>query len=107
MWDLFVGYVGEHALAGLVGAFGHQVVYWGNRVRRNDFELKFRVLFYSLLYVVTGSGVGHFVGVDGGTSLLALGAGFTWPAFIHSIDAAKQIYQKFRSGSLSAGGANL
>jgi hypothetical protein len=94
LWDMLATYVGEHGLAGFIGAGGHQVLYWGNRLRSSG-NLRLRVLIFSVLYAVTGSGVGHFVGTDGGSALLALGAGFGWPAFIQSINAAKQIGQRF------------
>ncbi len=97
LWGWLVIQVGEHGLAGFIGAMGHQVLYWGNRLRGST-QLKKRVLVFSVFYVVTGSGVGHFVGVDGGSSLIALGAGFGWPVFIQSINAAKQILQRFNSG---------
>ncbi len=97
LWDLLATYVGQHGLAGFIGAGGHQVLYWGNRLRGSG-KLRLRVLIFSLLYAVTGSGVGHFVGTDGGSALLALGAGFGWPAFIQSINAAKQIGQRFFGG---------
>jgi hypothetical protein len=96
-WEVLATYVGEHGLAGFIGAGGHQVLYWGNRLRSSG-SLRLRVIIYSLLYTVTGSGVGHFVGSDGGSALLALGAGFGWPAFIQSINAAKQISQRFFGG---------
>ena len=104
-WDWLATHVGEHGLAGLVGAAGHQVLYWGNRLRRSG-KLRTRVLIFSVLYVVTGSGVGHFVGVEGESTLLALGAGFGWPAFIRSIDAARQISQRFFGGEGGAGTAD-
>ncbi|MEO3427987.1 hypothetical protein AAFN88_03965 [Pelagibius sp. CAU 1746] len=97
LWEFLALYAGEHGLAGCIGAGGHQVLYWGNRLRSSG-SLRFRVLVYSVLYTVTGSGVGHFVGSDGGSTLLALGAGFGWPAFIQSINAAKQISQRFFGG---------
>ena len=96
-WEVLAVYVGEHGLAGCVGAGGHQVLYWGNRLRSSA-SLRKRVLIFSVFYVATGSGVGHFVGTDGGSALLALGAGFGWPAFIQSINAAKQISQRFVGG---------
>ena len=96
-WDWLIIQVGEHGLAGFIGAMGHQVLYWGNRLRSST-PLNTRVLVFSVFYVITGSGVGHFVGVDGGSSLIALGAGFGWPVFIQSINAAKQILQRFNSG---------
>ena len=97
LWGWLVVQVGEHGLAGFIGAMGHQVLYCGNRLRGST-QLKKRVLVFSVFYVATGSGVGHFVGVDGGSSLISLGAGFGWPMFIQSINAAKQILQRFNSG---------
>lgn len=104
-WEMLAVYVGEHGLAGFIGAGGHQVLYWGNRLRSAS-NLRLRVLVFSLLYAVTGSGVGHFVGSDGGSTLLALGAGFGWPAFIQSINAAKQIGQRFMGGEGGNAGAD-
>lgn len=104
-WDMLAVYVGEHGLAGFIGAGGHQVLYWGNRLRSSG-DLRLRVIIFSLLYALTGSGVGHFVGSDGGSALLALGAGFGWPAFIQSINAAKQIGQRFFGGEGGNAGAD-
>jgi hypothetical protein len=77
-------------VAGLVGAFGNQLLYWGNRLRRRSEELNLRMVPYSILYVLTGGGVGFFVGVEGDVLLLSLGSGAFWPATVKAIDAARR-----------------
>ena len=78
-------------LAGLVGAFGNQVVYWGNRVRRSDTSINRRMFPISVAYVGTGGAVGFFVGVESGLYLLSLGSGAFWPETLKALDAARSV----------------
>ena len=73
--------------AGIVGAFGNQVVYW----RRRDRPVNKRTVCVSFGYILTGGGVGFFVGFESGVMLLSLGSGAAWPATLKSIDAARNV----------------
>ena len=84
-----------HLLAGIVGAFGNQVIYWGNRLRRPDLPMNRRMIPISVAYVATGGGIGFFVGVSTGQSmdliLLSLGSGAFWPETLKALDAARRV----------------
>lgn len=80
-----------HLVAGLVGAFGNQVVYWGNRLRRPDLPINRRMFPVSAAYVATGGAVGFFVGVESEVLLLSLGSGAFWPETLKALDAARNV----------------
>ena len=80
-----------YLLAGLVGASGNQVVYWGNRLRRPNIPINRRMIPVSGFYILTGGGVGFFVGVDTVSALLALGSGAAWPETLKALDAARKV----------------
>lgn len=80
-----------HLLAGFIGAFGNQVLYWGARARAPKRSLNRRMMPISVAYIVTGAGVGFIVGVEFDVLILALGSGATWPETIKAIDAARTV----------------
>ena len=80
-----------YVLAGLIGAFGNQVVYWGNRLRRRDAVINYRMVPISIAYIGTGGGVGWVVGVEIESLLMVLGSGAFWPETLKALDAARNV----------------
>ena len=91
-----------HLLAGLLGAFGNQVLYWRERLAGRKRAADRRMVPVFVAYVVTGGGVGFFVGVEGNAYLLALGAGAFWPETLKSLNAARRVgtiaWRRWRDG---------
>ena len=85
-----------HLLAGLLGASGNQVIYWGNRLRRPDLPINRRMIPISAAYIITGGGVGFFVGVSTGESmelvLLSLGSGAFWPETLKALEPDSKVH---------------
>lgn len=83
-----------HLVAGAVGAFGNQVLYWGNRVRIRNHDINRRMIPISVAYVCTGAGVGCFVGIETVQILWALSAGAFWPETLKALDGARNVSAK-------------
>ena len=83
-------------LAGVVGAFGNQLLYWRNVVSRRR-QVHAWMVAVSILYLLTGGGVGFFAGLDFDSHLLALGVGGGWPAALKAMNDARLIAAAARS----------
>lgn len=80
-----------YLIAGAVGALGNQVLYWRRLLRTRRTKIDGRKFFLSSMYVLTGGGVGFFVGASTGFPVLAMGSGAAWPATLRSIQAARHV----------------
>ncbi len=78
-------------LAGFVGAFGNQLLYWRRILRVRDRQINPKMIFISIFYVLTGGGVGFFIGKDYPNSyMFMLGGGAAWPTLLKSMDDVRQ-----------------
>ena len=77
-------------VAGAVGAFGNQLLYWRNVVSRRR-QVHAWMVTVSILYLPTGGGVGFFTGLEYESLLLALGVGGGWPTALKAMNDARLI----------------
>lgn len=73
--------------AGSLGAFGNQLLYWRGVLRIRNREINRRMILISIFYILTGGGIGFFIGLDYPDSyLFMLGGGATWPTLLKSMN---------------------
>ena len=85
------------ALAGGVGAFGNQLLYWRNVLRVQNREVNRWMIPISLIYVITGALIGFIINLDyPGEYLFCLGGGAAWPTLLKSMDDVRQFAVAFR-----------
>ena len=89
--------------AGALGAFGNQLLYWRNVWSRRR-EVRGWMVSMSVLYVITGGGVGFFVGAESGSALLALGTGGAWPTALKAMNDVRLLGEAVRQKLGLAGG---
>ncbi len=77
-------------LAGFLGAFGNQLLYWRSVVSRRR-QVHAWMVVASVLYLPTGGGVGFFTGLEFESLLLALGVGGGWPTALKAMNDARLI----------------
>ena len=84
-------------LAGGVGALGNQLLYWRNVLKVQNRKINRRMIPISLIYVITGGGVGFFINLDYPEQyLFCLGGGGAWPTLLKSMDDVRQFAAAFR-----------
>lgn len=91
--------------AGALGAFGNQLLYWRNVLSRKR-EVRGWMVPVSVLYVITGGGIGFFVGVDLESNLLALGTGGAWPTALKAMNDVRLLGAAVRQKLGLAGGGD-
>lgn len=79
--------------AGSIAAFGHELLYWTNIVRRGGREVNFMLLLLlslSVLYILTGGAIAYYFCQDERfqSYLYALGVGFFWPGVLKALNYA-------------------
>lgn len=90
--------------AGALGAFGNQLLYWRNVWSRRR-DIRGWMVPVSVLYVLTGAGIGFFAGVDFDSHLLALGTGGAWPTALKAMNDVRLYADAVRQKlGLAAGG---
>lgn len=92
-----------YLVAATLGAFGDQLLYWRNALARGRGARVWRVSF-SVLYILTGGGIGFFVGVEQKSLLLALGTGGAWPTALKAMNDVRLWAEAARQKFGLAGG---
>lgn len=77
-------------VAGAVGAFGNQLLYWRNVVSRRR-QVHAMMVAFSILYLATGGGIGFFAGQEFDSRVLALGVGGGWPTALKAMNDTRLI----------------
>ena len=94
--------------AGCTGAFGNQLLYWRGVLKVRDRVINRRMIFVSVAYVITGTAVGFFVGLDYPDSkLFILATSAVWPTLLKSVNDVrllKNAIQQKLGLDLDAGG---